>query len=163
MITFAVLTISDKGSKGEREDKSGNIIKEMFKDRNAKLIHYEIIPDEKEKIKERLKKLSDEMKVRLVITTGGTGFSERDITPEATREVIEREAPGFGEVMRIEGYRKTPMALLSRGISGIRGKTLIINLPGSSRGVQESLEIIMPVLEHGLGILKQNLEHENKS
>ncbi len=163
MITLAILTISDKASQGIREDKSGNIIKEIFQNTTTKLIHYEIIPDEKEVIKARLKKLSDEMKVRLVLTTGGTGFSERDITPEATREVIEREVPGFGEAMRMEGYKKTPMALLSRGISGIRGKTLIINLPGSSRGVRESLEAIMPVLEHGLGVLKNNIEHESKS
>lgn len=160
MITLAILTISDKASQGIREDKSGNLIREIFKNTTTKLVHYEVIPDEKEVIQDRLKKLSDEMKVRLVLTTGGTGFSERDITPEATRAVIEREVPGFGEVMRVEGYKKTPMALLSRGISGIRGKTLIVNLPGSSKGVQESLEIIMPVLEHGLGVLKENKDHE---
>ncbi len=158
MISYAVISIGDKAFQGQREDKSGKMIQEMIKGR-AKLQYYETIPDEKDKIQTVLKKCADELKIRLVLTTGGTGFSDRDITPEATREIIERETPGFGEIMRVEGFKKTPMAILSRGISGIRGKSLIINLPGSSRGVQESLEIIMPVLEHGLGILKENQEH----
>ena len=163
MPTLGIVTISDTCSQGRREDKSGKIIKEMFEKTRATLVHYQIIPDEKEIIENHLKKLADEMKVRLVVTTGGTGFTARDITPEATKAVIEREVPGFGEVMRVEGYRKTPFALLSRGVAGIRGNTLIINLPGSSKGVRESLEIIMPVLEHGLGLLKENLGHENKN
>ncbi|MBI2027445.1 MAG: MogA/MoaB family molybdenum cofactor biosynthesis protein [Deltaproteobacteria bacterium] len=159
MISYAIVSIGDKASQGKREDKSGAIIKEMFNER-AHLIHYETIPDEKDIIQTVLRKLSDTMKARLVLTTGGTGFSQRDNTPEATKKVIEKEAPGFGEIMRTEGFKRTPMAILSRGIAGIRGKTLIINLPGSSRGVRESLEIIMPVLEHGLGILKENKDHD---
>ena len=161
MVTYAIVTISDKAAQGKRADRSGKIIREMFENRRVHLLHSEIVPDEKDQIQCCLKKLADELKIRLVLTTGGTGFSERDITPEATREIIEREVPGFGEIMRVEGYKKTPMALLSRGISGIRGKTLIINLPGSSQGVKDSLELIMPVLEHGLGILKKNRDHED--
>ncbi|HLD73502.1 MAG TPA: MogA/MoaB family molybdenum cofactor biosynthesis protein [Bdellovibrionota bacterium] len=164
MLSLAIVTISDRVSRGEREDKSGLVIKEMFSRTTAKLVSYEVIPDEKEIIAKHLKKLADQMHVGIVMTTGGTGFSPRDITPEATRTVIEREVPGFGEVMRVEGYRKTPLALLSRGIAGLRGQTLIINLPGSSKGVRESLEIILPVLEHGLGILKgQELHDDYKS
>jgi len=161
VLTYAILTISDKASQGERADKSGEIIKEIFQHRRARLVDYQVVPDQMEAIQAALRRFSDDMGVRLVFTTGGTGFSDRDITPEATRGVIEREVPGFGEIMRVLGYQKTPMAILSRGISGIRKKTLIINLPGSSRGVRESLELIMPALEHGLGILKKNIEHEN--
>ena len=164
MLSLAIVTISYRVSRGEREDKSGLVIKEMFLRTTAKLVSYEVIPDEKEIIANHLKKLADQMHVGIVMTTGGTGFSPRDITPEATRAVIEREVPGFGEVMRVEGYRKTPLALLSRGIAGLRGQTLIVNLPGSSKGVRESLEIILPVLEHGLGILKgQELHDDYKS
>ena len=161
MLSLAIVTISDRVSRGEREDKSGLIIKEMFSITLSKLVSYEVIPDEKEIIEKHLKKLADEMRVGIVMTTGGTGFSPRDMTPEATRAVIEREVPGFGEVMRVEGYKKTPLALLSRGIAGLRGQTLIINLPGSSKGVRESLEIILPVLEHGLGILKGKDLHDD--
>ena len=161
MITYAILSIGDKAFAGTREDKSGQLIQHMLNDRNVQLVHYETIPDENKLIQGALIKLTDELKVRLILTTGGTGFSERDITPEATKTVIEKEVPGFGEIMRVHGFKKTPMAILSRGIAGIRGKSLIINLPGSSQGVRESLDIIMPVLEHGIGILKQNIDHEN--
>ena len=161
MLTYAILTISDKASQGERADKSGEIIKEIFQHRRVRLVDYQVVPDQMEAIQAALMRLSADVGARMVLTTGGTGFSDRDITPEATRGVIEREVPGFGEIMRVFGYQKTPMAILSRGISGLRKKTLIINLPGSSRGVRESLELIMPTLEHGLGILKKNIEHEN--
>lgn len=160
MLTLAIVTVSDRCSKGEREDKSGQVIREMFEETSAKLVHYEVIPDERDMIEKKLIELSDVMRVGIVITTGGTGFSRRDITPEATRAVIEREVPGLAEVMRVEGYKKTPMALLSRGVAGLRKSTLIINLPGSTRGARESLEIIMPALEHGLGILRGTAEHE---
>jgi molybdenum cofactor synthesis domain-containing protein len=147
----AVLTASDKGSRGEREDKSGKIIIDLLKTLpSIDIVHYEMIPDEYEMIKNRLVKFCDEMKVDLILTTGGTGFSKRDVTPEATREIIEKEVPGIPEAMRFEGWKQTKRAMLSRGIAGIRGKTLIINLPGSSRGAKESLEAILDELLHGL-------------
>ena len=146
----AVLTASDKGSRGEREDKSGKIIIDLLKSGPFEIAHYEMIPDDFNMIKERLIKFCDELKVDLVLTTGGTGFSKRDITPEATLEIIEKEVPGIPEAMRAEGFKKTKRAMLSRGIAGLRGETLIINLPGSSRGAKESLEAIIDELPHGL-------------
>ncbi len=149
-----ILTISDKGSRGEREDSSGPTIKDMIKDLPSKIIHYEIIPDEKEKIVEALKIASDRLKADLVLTTGGTGLSPRDVTPDATLEVIDKEVPGFSEAMRAESLKKTPHAMISRAVSGIRGSTLIINLPGSPKGVRENLSVILPALPHALSKLK---------
>ena len=126
---IAVLTISDKCSKGQREDKSGNIIQEIIKQLPAEIIKYEIIPDEPELIKEKLCYYSDELGLDLVLTTGGTGFTPRDFTPEATKEVIQREVPGIPEAMRIECLKLTKRAMLSRAVACIRGKTLIVNLP----------------------------------
>ena len=150
MFKVAILTTSDKGSKGEREDKSGKIIMDLLKGGPFEIAHYEMIPDDLEMIKERLIKFCDELQVDLVLTTGGTGFSRRDNTPEATRAVIEKEVPGIPEAIRFEGWKKTKRAMLSRGIAGLRGETLIINLPGSSRGARESLEAIIAELPHGL-------------
>lgn len=150
---LGIITASDKGAKGEREDKSSEIIKNKLKPL-ADMVDYRIIPDEKEELKKALVGLTDEIKVDLIFTTGGTGFSPRDITPEATMEVIERVVPGIPEAIRRKSYQITPRAMLSRGTAGIRGKTLIINLPGSPKAVEESLDIILPVLEHGLEILK---------
>jgi molybdopterin adenylyltransferase len=152
MITVAVLTLSDKGSKGEREDASGPMIREMLKGIDAEVKYYDILPDEKELIKEKLIeycRLAD-----LVLTTGGTGLSPRDVTPEATIEVIERQIPGIAEAMRIEGLKKTRRAMLSRAVAGVRGKTLIINLPGSPKAVKENLEIILGVLPHAVEKIK---------
>ena len=149
----AVLTISDRCSKGQREDKSGKIIQELVKDLPGEVVKYEIIPDESDMIKERLKNYCDELKVDLVLTNGGTGFTSRDFTPEATREVIEREVPGIPEAMRTLCLGITKKAMLSRGIAGIRGKGLILNLPGSSRGAKESLEAILDGLAHGLDMV----------
>lgn len=146
----AVLTTSDKGSRGEREDKSGRIVMDLLKTGPFELIHYEMIPDDLELIKEKLINYCDELKVDLVLTTGGTGFFDRDNTPEATKLVVSKEVPGIPEAMRFEGWKKTKRAMLSRGIAGIRGRTLIINLPGSSRGAQESLEAIIDELPHAL-------------
>ena len=158
MYKVAVLTISDKCSKGQREDKSGKIVQELAKNLPGDIVKYEVIPDEPDLVKEKLIDYSDKLKVDLVLTTGGTGFTARDFTPEATKTVIEREVPGIPEAMRSEGFKITQKAMLSRGISGIRGKTLIINLPGSSRGAKESLEAIMKELPHGLDMLAEK-EH----
>jgi molybdopterin adenylyltransferase len=154
MFKVVVLTISDRGSKGEREDSSGPLIREMVKDLPAEVIHYEIIPDEKEVIIEALKRSSDELKADLILTTGGTGLSPRDVTPDATRRVIEKEVPGFSEAMRAESLKKTPHAMISRAVSGIRGSSLIVNLPGSPKSVKENLSVILPALPHALSKLK---------
>lgn len=152
MITVAVLTLSDKGSRGEREDLSGPLIADLLKGINAEVKHSVIFPDEKEIIKEKLIEYS--AMVDLIITTGGTGLSPRDVTPEATLAVIDREIPGIGEIIRAEGMKKTPRSMLSRAIAGIRGQTLIINLPGSPKAVRENLEVILDVIPHAVEKIK---------
>ena len=152
MITVAVLTLSDKGSKGEREDASGPMIREMLKGIDAVVKYYDILPDEKDLIKGKL--IEYGKLVDLILTTGGTGLGPRDVTPEATIEVIDRQIPGIAEAMRIEGLKKTRRAMLSRAVVGIRGKTLIINLPGSPKAVKENLEIILGVLPHAVEKIK---------
>jgi molybdopterin adenylyltransferase len=151
VITVAVLTLSDKGSKGERQDLSGPLISEILKD-IAEVKFYDILPDEKEQIKERLLFYSG--KVDLVLTTGGTGLSPRDVTPEATFEVVERFVPGIVEAMRAEGLKKTKTAMLSRAIAGVKGETLIINLPGSPKAVRENLAVIIDILPHAIEKIK---------
>lgn len=151
-ITVAVLTLSDKGSKGERKDESGLLIQELLKDIEAEIKYYDILPDDKEFIKERLIEYSS--KVDLILTTGGTGLSPRDLTPEATLEVIERQVPGIAEAMRSEGLKKTKRAMLSRSVAGVRGGSLIVNLPGSPKAVKESLSIIIDVLPHAIEKIK---------
>ena len=152
MIRVAVLTLSDKGSKGERTDESGPLIQDMLKAIHAKVKFYEILPDEKEMIKKRLIEYSK--KVDLILTTGGTGLSPRDITPEATMEVIDRQVPGIAEAMRSEGLKKTSRAMLSRAVAGVRGSSLIVNLPGSPRAVKENLSVILEVLPHAIEKIK---------
>lgn len=158
MYKVVVLTISDKCSQGQREDASGKAVIELAKKIPAEIVKYEIIPDELQMIKEKLIEYADKLKVDLVLTDGGTGFTKRDRTPEATKEVIEREVPGIPEAMRFEGFKSTKRAMLSRGIAGLRGKTLIINLPGSTKGAKESLEAILDGLAHGLDMLAEK-EH----
>jgi molybdopterin adenylyltransferase len=158
MFKVAILTISDRGSKGERKDSSGPMIKEMIRNLPAEVVYYEIIPDEKEKIAEALKKSADQLKADLILTTGGTGLSPRDVTPDATLKVIEKEVPGFSEAMRAESLRKTPHAMISRAIAGVRGSSLIVNLPGSPKSVRENLIVILPALPHALSKLKGDPE-----
>ncbi|WP_406676995.1 MogA/MoaB family molybdenum cofactor biosynthesis protein [Moorella sp. ACPs] len=150
---IAILTASDKGSRGEREDKSAAVIREMVADL-GEVVAYAVVPDERRLLAAKLREFCDVVGADLVLTTGGTGFSPRDVTPEATRDVIEREVPGLPEAMRAAGLKITPQAMLSRAVAGIRGKTLIINLPGSPKGVRENLAAILPALPHGLAILK---------
>jgi molybdenum cofactor synthesis domain-containing protein len=151
MITVAVLTLSDKGSKGVREDKSGPVIAEILKG-IGEVKYYEVLPDERDLIRSKLLKYVN--KVDLVLTTGGTGLSPRDVTPEATLDVIEREIPGITEAMRMEGLKKTGRAMLSRAVAGVKGQTLIINLPGSPTAVMENLEVIMDVIPHAIEKIK---------
>lgn len=152
MITAGIITLSDKGSKGEREDQSGSIIKEMLKNIGAEVKLYDILPDEKELIKNRLIEYSS--KLDLIITTGGTGLSPRDVTPEATLEAIDKQIHGITEAMLIEGLKKTRRAMLSRAVAGIRGFCLIINLPGSPKAVKENLEVILEVIPHAIEKIK---------
>lgn len=154
MIRVAVITVSDKGYAGEREDESGRVLKELVKKLPGEVSHYEIIPDEKARIKEKLMACCDQLKVDLILTTGGTGFSPRDVTPEATLEVIERRAPGLSEAMRMESLKITPRAMLSRAEAGIRGGTLIVNLPGSPKAAKECFLAVLPALSHGIEILQ---------
>lgn len=154
MFTVSILTVSDKGSLGQREDKSSEAIRETISQLDVSVTDYAIVPDEKERISERLIEWSDTGRVDIIITTGGTGLSPRDVTPEATLDVLDRLAPGFAEAMRAESIKKTPNSMLSRGVSGTRNKTLIINLPGSPKAVRECLQVIMPALSHAVEIIK---------
>ena len=149
MFTAGVLTVSDKGSRGERVDESGKVIKEVLLSLGAGEIKYAIVPDEKQAISSKLREWSD-AGVDLVLTTGGTGLTPRDVTPEATLDVLDRVAPGFAEAMRAYGMKQTPQAMLSRAVAGIRKKTLIINMPGSPKAVKECLEAISPALPHAI-------------
>lgn len=153
MYRAGIVTLSDKGAMGEREDVSGRIIREILEQEGYEIISYRLLPDEEEMLKQELVRLSDEAGCDLVLTTGGTGFSPRDITPEATLAVADRNAPGIAEAIRAYSMTKTKRAMLSRAVSVIRGKTLIINLPGSPKAVRESLEYILDSLPHGLDIL----------
>jgi molybdenum cofactor synthesis domain-containing protein len=148
MMRVGIITISDRGYRGERADTSGEVIQEMVSQLGAEVAFSTVVPDEQERIKEALMQGADEMRLDLIVTTGGTGVSPRDVTPEATRGVIEREIPGFAEAMRMEGLKKTPHAVISRAVCGVRGNTLIINLPGSPKAVREDLEVILPAIPH---------------
>lgn len=153
MYKTGIVTLSDKGAAGEREDVSGKKIRELLPREQYEVVSYKVLPDERKQIKEELIRLADECSCNLVLTTGGTGFSPRDITPEATLEIADRNAPGIAEAIRAFSMTVTKRAMLSRGVSVIRGQTLIINLPGSPKAVEESLTFILDSLGHGLDIL----------
>jgi molybdenum cofactor synthesis domain-containing protein len=153
MIRVGILTVSDLGSRGEREDTAGKALRERIEQMGWSVERYEIVPDEMSVISARLRQWADEAELQLILTSGGTGFAERDTTPEATLEVLEKQAPGISEAMRATGSKKTPMAILSRGVSGIRGRTLIINLPGSRKGAVESLEAVTEALPHAIDVI----------
>jgi molybdopterin adenylyltransferase len=154
-----ILTISDKGARGEREDTSGATIREMLSALDASVERFDIVPDDRATVSQRLIGWADEDGLDLIVTTGGTGLGPRDVTPQATRDAIDYEAPGLAEAMRLEGQKHTPMAMLSRALAGVRGRTLIVNLPGSPRGVRENLSVLLPVLPHALDVLRGQTEH----
>lgn len=160
MWRVGILTASDKGSRGERVDLSAQVIREMVQDIDGQVEEYVLVPDEYSLVCEQLTRLVDECHLDLVITTGGTGIGPRDITPEATQAVIDREVPGIAEAMRAVSLAKTPRAMLSRAMAGTRGQSLIINLPGSPKGVRECLEAVLDVLPHALAILKGGGDHQ---
>src|SRR5450830_1117167 len=151
---YAVLTISDKGSRGEREDRSGVVIQEFVAQLGGELSAYQIVPDEKEQIQGRIVEWCDSLEVDVVLTTGGTGLAPRDVTPTATLEVMDYEVPGIPEAMRAGSLKKTPNAMLSRMVAGVRGHTLVVNLPGSPRAVQECLDAIRAALPHAVETLR---------
>lgn len=154
MFRVGLLTVSDKGAVGERQDTAGYALRELLKSRGYEVSRYQVVPDVQEPIVATLVAWSDEDKLDLILTTGGTGLAPRDITPEATLAVAERLVPGIPEAMRTAGLAHTPHAMLSRGVAVIRGQTLIINLPGSLRGAKESLEAVLPALSHALEKLR---------
>ena len=158
MYTAKVITVSDRSYRGEREDAGGPAVRALLRQAGYKVGAAEIVPDERERIEAALKKASDEEQIALIVTTGGTGFAPRDVTPEATMAVCEKLAPGIPEAMRAASMRITPKACLSRAAAGIRGRSLIINLPGSPKGACENLEAVLEPLEHGLYILQGGKE-----
>lgn len=160
-MNVGILIISDRGSRGEYEDRSGPIIAEMVAQQpNWQITHQSIIPDEFQVIVDTLTDWADQS-VHLLLTSGGTGFSPRDLTPEATKRVIEREAPGIAEAVRAESRKITQHAMLSRAVAGIRGETLIINMPGNPKAVRENLDILLPILPHALDLIVQRPDSES--
>ena len=162
MFNSGILTISDKGSYGQRYDKSGEVIRDSLSLLNSHVIKYEVIPDEVDVIASKLAEWADEGSVDVILTTGGTGLGPRDVTPEATLSIVDKVAPGFAEAMRAATFNITPFAILSRAAAGVRGKCLIINLPGSPKAVQECLQVILPAIPHAVEIIKGEVtEHKD--
>jgi molybdenum cofactor synthesis domain-containing protein len=154
-MNFGILTVSDRSAAGEREDRSGPLLSELIEARGWKVYETAVLPDNQEILETRLKEWADQDSVDVILTTGGTGFAPRDRTPEATLNVIDRAAPGLAEVMRMASLRKTPYAMLSRAVAGIRNRTLIINLPGSPRGAKENFQAVLEVLPHAVDLLQE--------
>lgn len=152
-INAVAITVSDRCARGEQDDVSGRALVDLLRNAGANLVAHEVLSDDLEPLAGRLRDLADRDDINLIITTGGTGFGPRDNTPEATQRVIEREAPGLAEAIRAESLKHTPMAMISRGICGIRSATLMINLPGSPKAVRESFAVIAPVLRHAIALL----------
>lgn len=161
MIRFGILTLSDRSSRGERADASGPALADLIRAENWSVAEQAILPDDESAIRAKLMEWADSGRFDVILTTGGTGFALRDVTPEATRAVIQRDAPGLAETMRAESLKKTPHAMLSRAVAGIRGHTLIINLPGSPKGAIENLQTIAPVLSHAVQLLKDDPASES--
>jgi len=159
-IHAVVITASDACSRGEREDRSGESLVQLLTEIGAHIVAKEILADDLEPLADKLREYADRPDVNLIVTTGGTGFGLRDHMPEATLRIIEREAPGLAEAMRIQTLKNTPMAMISRGVSGIRAGSLIVNLPGSPKAVRESFEVIKPVLSHAIDLLSGETRHE---
>ena len=159
----AILTVSDKGSRNERADTSGEAISELVAAAGGEIVGRDIVPDERPLIATRLKEWSDGGGIDLIITTGGTGLAIRDVTPEAVADIADRYVPGIGEAMRAEGMRHTPRAMLSRSVAAVRARTLVIALPGSEKAVRESLGAVIGVLPHAIELLRGVTEHETSS
>lgn len=159
-IQAAVITVSDKGSQGKREDVSGPLLADRLEEINISVVERFIIPDEPKRISAELRRLADDVGVDLVVTTGGTGAAPRDHTPEATLAVIDREMPGLAEIVRLEGYKQTPLAVLSRGVAGLRQECLIINLAGNPNAVRDGMDVLAPILPHAIQMARgEHLEH----
>jgi len=154
-LLFAILTVSDRSSRGERPDTSGPALEELIRLQGWQIVQQKIVPDEMDEIKNILRAWSDGGEVDVILVTGGTGFAPRDVTPEATRAVVERLTPGLDEAMRSASLQVTPHAMLSRAVSGIRNRTLIITLPGSPKGATENLQVVLPALEHAVKLLRE--------
>lgn len=160
-ITVGVITVSDKSSRGEREDEGGRVLRETVEAIGASVERYEVIPDEADQISAAIRAMADQDGLQVVFTTGGTGLAPRDVTPQATLSIIDYQVPGLAEAMRAASFEKTPAALLSRAVAGVRGRTLIVNLPGNPKGVRECLDVILPSLPHAVETLQAQVgEHD---
>ncbi len=154
MLNFGILTISDKGWRGQRYDESGKTIRDRLSHLDSREVRYEVVPDEADIIARKLTEWADEGSMDVILTTGGTGLGPRDVTPEATLSIFDKVVPGFAEAMRAETFKVTPFAVLSRAVSGVRGKCLIINFPGNPKAVRECLEVVLPIIPHAVAIIK---------